>query len=549
MNNCISDTAAEQAAEVSDAASIEANIAHSDAMDSKEVMTDPSLVEAEELAAETASPASESKIQTASSVPIIDASHCSQQKLMVMAAAGFANYWHDSDGEAFATIEMKGKTQNVKVRSREFKTYLCWRSFQDFGISPSGQCVEDVIRAKEGEARFEGPEYQTAVRVTGDDCTSYINRANDENPIIRVSSAGVSDAMDAADASFQFLWKSGMRPLPVPLLPSTKEEAIETLERLRGFCNVEDDCEWLLFLVALLSALRPNGPYIIVLVVGEQGSCKSTLCKVFRRLTDPSKAPLRSFPRDERELLIAATNCRVLVFDNVSKVSLDMSDALCRIATGGGASFRTLYENDTETILQVQRLIVLNTIVDLSLRGDIIDRSIQITCTRVNEKERLPESEFWSSFEEQESKFFGALLSILSAALKELPDVNLAESPRMADFTRFGIAVEKALGFPDGTFLYAYEGNRKGMAAAALEDHLAQLLLRIELPLELSPSELWNVLQKTATTAGGTLPRWFPRNPQQLSSNLRRIAPFLRENGIHIEFKKSGSRLVSLRRA
>jgi NADH:ubiquinone oxidoreductase subunit K len=45
-------------------------------------------------------------------------------------------------------------------------------------------------------------------------------------------------------------------------------------------------------------------------------------------------APLRAPPRNERELMISAINGHLLVFDNVSSLSQEMSDALCRLATG-----------------------------------------------------------------------------------------------------------------------------------------------------------------------------------------------------------------------
>ena len=57
---------------------------------------------------------------------------------------------------------------------------------------------------------------------------------------------------------------------------------------------------------------------------------------LLRKLIDPYKAPLRSLPRNDHELFIAANNSHLLVFDNVSNLPWWLSDALCRLATGGG---------------------------------------------------------------------------------------------------------------------------------------------------------------------------------------------------------------------
>jgi hypothetical protein len=47
-------------------------------------------------------------------------------------------------------------------------------------------------------------------------------------------------------------------------------------------------------------------------MAGEQGSAKTVLSKLLRAVIDPSVAPVRALPRDERELFIAASNGHVL---------------------------------------------------------------------------------------------------------------------------------------------------------------------------------------------------------------------------------------------
>jgi hypothetical protein len=397
----------------------------------------------------------------------------------------------------------------------------------------------------EGKAKFEGEELDPQVRVSGDASTTYLHLGDESGSIIRIDAAGASDA---SDASIKFLSKPGMRPLPNPVIPQSVEEAKAILDDLRKFCNLKDDGDWLLYLVSLLSALRPIGPFVVVVVVGEQGSAKSTVCKVFRRLIDPSKAPLRSAPREERDLWVAASNGWIVAFDNVSRISQDLSDAICRLATGGGNSYRTIYENDSETLFQSQRLVLLNTIDDLTLRGDLVDRAIQLTCYRIDDKQRRTEIEFWTEFDNRAGAFLGALLWVLSKTLKELPSVKLEQSPRMADFARFGTAVEQALQLPQDTFIHAYQANRKALASVALENQFTELLMNFDLPFEGTASKLWeNLLGLTSATVD-KLPRWFPANGQVLSSKLRRLAPFFRQRGIEIEFTRSSERIIRLSR-
>src|SRR5207237_9841315 len=132
---------------------------------------------------------------------------------------------------------------------------------------------------------------------------------------------------------------------------------------------------------------------------GGQGSAKSTLSRVVRALVDPSVAPLRAAPKEERDLLIAATNGWVLAYDNASRLPDWFSDALCRIATGGGFSTRELYTDREEIIFDAQRPIILNGIGDLVVRHDLRDRAIILHLPPVPDDKRRDEATFWRDFD------------------------------------------------------------------------------------------------------------------------------------------------------
>src|SRR5262245_40701679 len=87
--------------------------------------------------------------------------------------------------------------------------------------------------------------------------------------------------------------------------------------------------------------------------------------KLLKALIDPNTAPVRSLSREERELMIAANNGYLLAFDNVSGLPIWLSDALCRLASGGGFAVRQLYSDDDEVLFQAARPILLNGIEEV----------------------------------------------------------------------------------------------------------------------------------------------------------------------------------------
>jgi hypothetical protein len=80
----------------------------------------------------------------------------------------------------------------------------------------------------------------------------------------------------------------GSQPIPMP-------ERGGSIEALRGFLNVDDDT-WVLIKAFLVATLRSSIPCPILVVKGEQGSGKTTACRVISSLIDPRTSALRGAP-------------------------------------------------------------------------------------------------------------------------------------------------------------------------------------------------------------------------------------------------------------
>ena len=94
------------------------------------------------------------------------------------------------------------------------------------------------------------------------------------------------------EAPVRFWRPAGMKPLPTPLRGGS-------LDELRPFVNTKDEAGFVLIVGYLVAAFRPAGPYFVIIVTGEQGTAKSTLCRIIRLSIDPNVSPLRSAPREE----------------------------------------------------------------------------------------------------------------------------------------------------------------------------------------------------------------------------------------------------------
>ena len=286
---------------------------------------------------------------------------------------------------------------------------------------------------------------------------------------------------------------------------------------------------------------------------GEQGSAKTILSKLLRALVDPNVAPVRALPRDERELMIAANNGHLLAFDNLSGLPAWLSDALCRVASGGSFAVRQLYTDNEEVLFKAMRPTLLNGIEDVIRRSDLADRTIFLTLEPIREEQRLSETELWREFEVARPRILGALLDAAAHGLRAADSVHLPRLPRMADFALWAAACETAL-WPAGTFSHAYATNREAAIESMIEADPVAACVR-ELMSEHnswtgSAADLLRVnVQRRSEHVSRSGNGW-PKNPRALAGHLRRAQTFLRAVGINITFTRegrAGNRVIRIR--
>jgi hypothetical protein len=290
-----------------------------------------------------------------------------------------------------------------------------------------------------------------------------------------------------------------------------------------------DRRSWIACVAWMLAALRPEGPYPILLIRGENGSGKSTLARAITSIIDPRRPDLRALPREPRDLVIRAEHVHVLTFDNVSTLSGDMSDALCRMATGDGFDTRALHSDRELVVFDASRPMLMTSIADAVTRPDLFDRSLIIDLpTRAA---RRNDAEIRAAVERRRPEALGALLYAASRALGA-PQVTISDSVRMRAGAMFAMQAAPALGIGADAIERAYIESRAAAHAVAGDEPLVDALLAF---LSVDPewagtaTRLLNALDARCT---GRRPDGWPSGPMKLVAQLRRLAPTLRAYGI-----------------
>ena len=463
--------------------------------------------------------------------------------LIEIATGAGVDLFHSPDRTAYADITINGHRETWPLKSAGFRWWLRRAYYERNGGAANSDAMSTAMGVIEARAHYDGAQRCVYLRVAeheGD--VIYLDLCDADWRAIEIDADGWR-IVNAPPVRFRRT--PGMLALPTPLLGGKIEE-------LKKHLNLSDDA-FVISVAWLLSVLRGRGPYPILALNGEQGAGKTTAADRLRRLVDPHSAPLRALPRDVRDLAIAANNAHVLAFDNLSGISVDVADALCRLSTGGGFATRALYSDDEERIFDGQRPVVMTSIIDVATRADLADRTLVGLLQAIADTERKTEREVRDAFENAAPHILGALLDAIAYGLKRESSVRLNRLPRMADHALWVRACEPQI-WREGLHMEVYDRNRADAAETVLEADQVAMALR---GLMDGRTETTTTSTDLLKTLGDLVPehvrrsKEWPPNARALSGRLRRLAPALRGIGIVMAFGRDGHdrrRLISIKR-
>lgn len=444
----------------------------------------------------------------------------------------------DSQSNLYAKLEYDKHNEVYRLDTREMEDYLIDKFMQEFeNTIPSDSTIKKVRRVLEMRAAKSGRKHDVYTRVANVEDIIYIDLCNEKWEVIEITKEGWKVI---SDTPILFTRSRIMKELPIPNIKGR-------IESIRPILNVKSETSYYLIIAWLLSTMKGANAYPILQIYGEQGSAKSTTTSMLRSIIDPSDLSLRTLLKDEKDIAIMTQNTFILSFDNISNLSNEMSDIMCRISSGGSFSMRTLFTTMDESYIRINRPLILNGIENLAERPDLLDRSIIIELDVIEEANRKTNEEIWTHFNKIHAEVLGALCNISSEALKEYEYVVMHEKPRMADFAKWVTAAESSLNWEQGSFLRIYNENRK----TAIEQGLNQNPLALAIVNMIAAEDevvgtFKNIFAKIKEYGDESSYMLNSISLNKLKGMLKRVSPILREYSIFMERlprSSAGSRL------
>ena len=450
----------------------------------------------------------------------------SQTQRLLEVASNSIDLFRTPVGEPFASITRNGVQETWPLDSEEFRLRLRQTFYEAEGASASRNALADAVEELKAKASFGSNIVSVALRTVtlADEVFHDLGQADWR--VARISASGW-EVVPASRCPVRFRRSGTTLPLPIPATGGQ-------IDDLRFFVNASTDDAFQMLVAWITFGIAGGGPYPVLVVQGEQGSSKSTTTRNVASLVDPSDADLMIPPLTDEDLMIAANSCFVLAYDNLSLLNYRLSDGLSRVATGAAFTARKKYTDKGLSVMRVRRPVILNGIDELATRHDLADRSIVVHLPAIPPDKRRLESEIVRGFEEHKARILGAIYDAIAGTLKELPNVKEVALPRMADFGKWGVALERSQGWPAGSFLRAYGANLKESAASAADAE--PVFLGLMDLMDRHPDGWEGTMQDLRTDLERLVPerdrgRNWPGSPRILSDRLTRLAQALRREG------------------
>lgn len=457
------------------------------------------------------------------------------EALLALVTTSKCVLFHDEMDTAYARIRVKDHWEIWPVNSTAFGSWLRELFWRAEGKTVHRDAFTKVIHTLESKALFDGEEFQLGVRLAWHDDAIWYDLCDSKWRAIKITEEGWEIVNEPP-----IIFKRYRHQQPLEL-PAERGSDIEQL--LPPFLNVKSDDQRILLITYIATCFIPGIPHPILNLYGEKGSRKTTISKMVRRLVDPAKPALLSLPNNRSELAQQLAHNYFPFFDNVSHITREISDSLCRAVTGDGFSKRKLFTDEEDVFFDYQCCVGLNGINLTAKEPDLLDRSILIEL--VPSEDRRTEKAVWESFEMVEPHIIATILDTVSGAMRLRYEVEVESLPRMADFALWGAAMAEALGYGHERFLSAYRENIGQQNDEALHSSpIAQAVITFmqgQTEWEGSPTELLAELEAIALLEKFNVrSRRWPQGVQALLRRLKEVQSNLLSIGILIEHGQLG---------
>jgi hypothetical protein len=448
------------------------------------------------------------------------------------------------NGIPYATMTDAPNRYALAVGSRALNNFIRKEALKA-GLALKNKDISEINDVLKAHAEMAGIVKNVFYRSAPIDGGVQLDVGDDQHTRISITAGKVETVTE--DSEVIFFRTAASQPLALPA-------ELGNIKLLKKYLNMRDEAAvlfiaWLTYTIAHPKVATSK--FLILVLMGNQGSGKSLLCRLILRLLDPSMIGIQVMPSNVKDLAIAAQNAHVLCYDNLRDIKQWMADILCIAATGGSMASRQLYTDADLQVIYLHVALVLNGIHSFIDQPDLAQRCLPLQLITLPEGNRKSEVQLEKELLGDLPSIMRGLYELIASIFTHLPSVQVTNPERMIDFVYWLAAFEAAQGVPTGVYQTAYsDALQQGQLDSLLDNPLAAAVIQFaedydDDEWEGTPADFLARLN-LITSNGTQRSRDWPQNPIALSKRLIPLQAGLQSQGIGVQLGRGKNRTITV---
>jgi len=443
--------------------------------------------------------------------------------------------------QVYACIAEKNYVLNFEMHSRRYQEFIKIRFYKSEKVLFADDVYKSACDTAASLAVFNEntQRVQTHVRIAQLEDSIYYDLATPDRKAIKMTKEKVEMTHLSLNDPV-FVNSARTAPQVMPELMITGQGIPELMNLIRIIPEQQE-----LFKVHLVCLMLESAPVPLMSFVDEMGQGKTTLSGTIKIIIDPQSDVIvdnvSKLPKNGVDRIVSFSQKYLHVFDNLSHITPEESDDVCRAVTGSSNEKRKLFSDEDLIVATYKRKFVLNGIGLSVDRGDFIQRTVQYKLTPLTPETMMSNKQYNEKIQKIRPFVLADIFNLMSRSLKMYENVEeelQGKLPRMSDFAIWGECISRCIGNKPGEFLKSYNKTMADSTNEAAENHgiVAYILERMR-GVDSLTEDLTTFYAKASQWAEenyfDTKGKFstFPKASNKLRPTFQRVNPYLKNYG------------------